>query len=81
MSISERIKRLHVLVEAERKGEENAHHSLLTELRQLQLVIETPIETTARLNFQVLFQKIIHNDKAHANGSVRFCKTYATGSR
>ncbi|GAB7344051.1 hypothetical protein MBLNU457_1969t1 [Dothideomycetes sp. NU457] len=54
MSISSRIERLRELAEAEQRGEESAHHSLLTELRQLQLAIETPIETTARVNFQIL---------------------------
>ncbi|GAB7344052.1 hypothetical protein MBLNU457_1969t2 [Dothideomycetes sp. NU457] len=65
MSISSRIERLRELAEAEQRGEESAHHSLLTELRQLQLAIETPIETTARVNFQVLLSESIHTTKKH----------------
>lgn len=53
MTASERIERIQQLVKAEGDGDESAHHALLREIRELQQVVETPIETTSRINFQV----------------------------
>lgn len=54
MDILTRIDQLRALAEGQQKGDAAAHHGLLKELRQLQIAIESPIETASRVKFQVL---------------------------
>lgn len=53
MAVLEQIENLQQLAAAEAAGDETAHHELLREIRALQLAVETPLETTSRINFQV----------------------------
>lgn len=46
------IKQVNRLVEAEAKGDRSSHHELLKAIGNLRRVVETPLETTSRLNFQ-----------------------------
>ncbi|KAK5105851.1 hypothetical protein LTR62_001963 [Meristemomyces frigidus] len=54
MTVKQRIEMLRKLAEADAAGDGSAHHALLREIRSLQQTVETPIETTSRLNFQIL---------------------------
>ncbi|KAK0302549.1 hypothetical protein LTR01_008685 [Friedmanniomyces endolithicus] len=54
MTIKQRIETLRELAEADAAGDGSAHHALLREIRSLQHTVETPIETTSRLNFQIV---------------------------
>ncbi|KAK4542160.1 hypothetical protein LTR36_007007 [Oleoguttula mirabilis] len=54
MSVIDRIDGLRKLAAADADGDASAHHAMLRELRLLQVAVETPIETTSRLNFQIL---------------------------
>jgi len=53
MTSKQRIETLRELAEADAAGDGSAHNALLREIRSLQQTVETPIETTSRLNFQV----------------------------
>lgn len=53
MNIEDRIESLRLLAKAEAEGDRSVHHALLRGIRELQQAVETPIETTSRLNFQV----------------------------
>jgi len=53
MAAFEAIQQINQLVEADAKGDRSAHHKLLKAIGKLQLVVETPQETTSRVNFQV----------------------------
>ncbi|KAK0301696.1 hypothetical protein LTR82_018161 [Friedmanniomyces endolithicus] len=54
MTNKQRIETLRELTEADAAGDGSAHHALLREIRSLQHTVETPIETTSRLNFQIV---------------------------
>lgn len=54
MSLSEKLAQVQKLVAAEEAGDKDAHANLLREIRELQLAAETPLETTSRLNFQIV---------------------------
>lgn len=53
MAVSRELAEVQRLVAAEAAGDKNAHGELLRAIRQLQLAVETPVETTSRFNFQV----------------------------
>ena len=53
MSVQEQLERLQQLAAQDAGGDATAHNALLKGIRELQLTVETPIETTSRLNFQV----------------------------
>lgn len=53
MSVSEALAKVNTLAALEAQGNENFHHDVLQAIRELQLAVETPIETTSRFNFQV----------------------------
>ena len=52
-TILDQIRKLEKLAAADIAGDARAHVELLKGIHNLQLVAETPIETTSRLNFQV----------------------------
>ncbi|KAJ5646966.1 S-adenosyl-L-methionine-dependent methyltransferase [Penicillium lividum] len=54
MSVSDAFSKVQKLVSEESAGNKNAHAALLKAIRELQLTVETPLETTSRLNFQIL---------------------------
>ncbi|GFG19126.1 O-methyltransferase, putative [Aspergillus udagawae] len=54
MTIFDEIKHVQRLAEAEAAGDPNAHGELLAAIRKLQLAAEKPIDTTSRVNFQVM---------------------------
>lgn len=53
MAALKALQEVNKLVEEESKGDSSAHAKLLKSIRNLQLAVETPLETTSRLNFQV----------------------------
>ncbi|GFF95335.1 O-methyltransferase, putative [Aspergillus udagawae] len=54
MTIFDEIKHIQRLAEAEAAGDPHAHGELLAAIRKLQLAAEKPIDTTSRVNFQVM---------------------------
>ncbi|THC94221.1 hypothetical protein EYZ11_006320 [Aspergillus tanneri] len=54
MTIFDDIATVQQLAQAEAIGDRHAHGRLLSAIRQLQLTAETPVETTSRLNFQIM---------------------------
>ncbi|KAE8343044.1 hypothetical protein BDV24DRAFT_129606 [Aspergillus arachidicola] len=54
MAVSRELAEVQRLVAAEAAGDKNAHGELLRAIRQLQLAVETPVETTSRFNFQIM---------------------------
>ncbi|KAJ5923775.1 S-adenosyl-L-methionine-dependent methyltransferase [Penicillium verhagenii] len=54
MSVSEVLSKVQKLAAEESSGNKDAHADLLKAIRELQLAAETPLETTSRLNFQIL---------------------------
>ncbi|KAJ5594911.1 uncharacterized protein N7459_001119 [Penicillium hispanicum] len=54
MSVSEALAKVQTLAADEAAGNKNAHADLLKAIRHLQLAAETPLETTSRLNFQIM---------------------------
>lgn len=54
MTIFDEIKHVQRLAEAEAAGDPNAHNQLLAAIRKLQLAAEKPIDTTSRVNFQIM---------------------------
>ncbi|KAK5735286.1 hypothetical protein LTR17_008293 [Elasticomyces elasticus] len=52
MAVRTQIDRITKLAKADATGDEVAHRQLLEEIHKLQLSIETPFDTTARLRFQ-----------------------------
>ncbi|KAJ6010878.1 hypothetical protein N7451_002290 [Penicillium sp. IBT 35674x] len=54
MSVSEALLKVQQLVSEEASGNKDAHGDLLKAIRALQLAAETPLETTSRVNFQIL---------------------------
>ncbi|KAJ5759510.1 S-adenosyl-L-methionine-dependent methyltransferase [Penicillium odoratum] len=54
MSVSDALSKVQKLVSEESAGNNNTHAALLKAIRELQLAVETPLETTSRLNFQIL---------------------------
>lgn len=58
MSVPETLAKIQELAAAEAAGEKNAHAELLKAIRELQLAAETPLETTSRMNFQVIYRRI-----------------------
>ncbi|KAB8274790.1 S-adenosyl-L-methionine-dependent methyltransferase [Aspergillus minisclerotigenes] len=54
MAVSRELAEVQRLVVAEAAGDKNAHGELLRAIRQLQLAVETPVETTSRFNFQIM---------------------------
>ncbi|EAW14625.1 putative O-methyltransferase [Aspergillus clavatus NRRL 1] len=54
MTVFDEIANVHKLAEAEAAGDPNAHNQLLAAIRKLQLTAEKPIDTTSRLNFQIM---------------------------
>ncbi|KAJ5541027.1 hypothetical protein N7494_006103 [Penicillium frequentans] len=54
MSVSEALSKVQKLVSEEASGNKDAHADLLKAVRELQLAAETPLETTSRVNFQIL---------------------------
>ncbi|KAJ5195606.1 S-adenosyl-L-methionine-dependent methyltransferase [Penicillium cinerascens] len=54
MSVPEILAKIQGLAAAEAAGEKNAHAELLKAIRELQLAAETPLETTSRMNFQIM---------------------------
>ena len=54
MTIFDDIANVQKLAEAEASGDQNAHGPLLAAIRSLQLTAEKPVETTSRVNFQVV---------------------------
>lgn len=53
MAVSKELAKVQALAAADAAGDKNAHGKLLKAIRELQLAVETPLETTSRLNFQV----------------------------
>ncbi|GIJ97933.1 hypothetical protein Aspvir_000039 [Aspergillus viridinutans] len=54
MTIFDEIKHVQKLAETEAAGDPNAHGQFLAAIRKLQLAAEKPIDTTSRVNFQVM---------------------------
>ncbi|UNI14259.1 hypothetical protein JDV02_000906 [Purpureocillium takamizusanense] len=54
MSVQEQLERLQRLASQDAEGDGSAHKALLKGIRDLQLTVESPIETTSRLNFQIM---------------------------
>ncbi|KAJ5645199.1 hypothetical protein N7507_011210 [Penicillium longicatenatum] len=54
MSVSEALAKVQNLISEEASGNKDAHADLLKAIRELQLAVETPLETTSRVNFQML---------------------------
>ncbi|PLB49692.1 putative O-methyltransferase [Aspergillus steynii IBT 23096] len=54
LTIFDEIANVKKLAEAEASGDQNAHGPLLAAIRSLQLTAETPVETTSRVNFQIM---------------------------
>ncbi|KAK5689870.1 hypothetical protein LTR97_012630 [Elasticomyces elasticus] len=52
VAVRTQIDRITKLAKADATGDEVAHRQLLEEVHKLQLSIETPFDTTARLRFQ-----------------------------
>jgi hypothetical protein len=51
MAALEQVAKLQKLAAAEAAGDETVHYELLREICALQLAVETPLETTSRINF------------------------------
>ncbi|KAJ5643409.1 uncharacterized protein N7484_005916 [Penicillium longicatenatum] len=54
MPVSEALAKVQNLISEEASGNKDAHADLLRAIRELQLAVETPLETTSRVNFQML---------------------------
>ncbi|KAJ5089736.1 hypothetical protein N7532_008420 [Penicillium argentinense] len=54
MSVSDALARVQKFAAAEAAGDKDAHAALLKSIRELQLAAETPLETTSRMNFQIM---------------------------
>ncbi|KAF7586328.1 hypothetical protein BBP40_009056 [Aspergillus hancockii] len=54
MTFSKELAAVQRFAAAEASGDVNAHGGLLKAIRALQLAVETPVETTSRLNFQIM---------------------------
>ena len=52
-AILDKLRKLEELVKADAAGKTKAHGELVKGISDLLLAVETPIETTSRLNFQV----------------------------
>jgi hypothetical protein len=53
MTLSAALEKVQALAVQEAAGNKDSHADLLRAIRELQLAVETPLETTSRLNFQV----------------------------
>lgn len=53
MSFNKALAKVLSLAGREALGDKDHHAGLLRAIRELQLAVETPLETTSRLNFQV----------------------------
>ncbi|KAF7718265.1 Uncharacterized protein PECH_002080 [Penicillium ucsense] len=54
MTLSEALAKVQTLVAQDASGNKDSHATLLQAIRELQLEAETPLETTSRLNFQIM---------------------------
>ncbi|KAJ5093722.1 hypothetical protein N7456_009583 [Penicillium angulare] len=54
MSVSKALAKVQRLAVEESSGNKDAHAELLKAIHELQLAAETPLETTSRLNFQIM---------------------------
>ena len=58
-AIDELLQRLVELAAADAAGDAEAHSLLLKGISSLRLAVETPLETTSRLNFQVRRMQLV----------------------